>query len=39
MKLAWNAIVRDEAAILPRCVASLLPHIDCAVVVDNLTKE
>ena len=35
MRLAWNAIVRDEAAILDRCVNSLLPYIDCAVVVDT----
>jgi glycosyltransferase involved in cell wall biosynthesis len=35
MKLAWNAIVKDEAAVIERCVSSLLPHIDCAVVVDT----
>ena len=35
MKLAWSAIVKNEAAILERCVNSLLPHIDCAVVVDT----
>jgi len=35
MTIAWHAIVRNEAAVLPRCVASLMPHIDCAVVVDT----
>ena len=35
MKLAWNAIVKNEAAIIERCVNSLLPHIDCAIVVDT----
>lgn len=35
MKLAWNAIVRNESAIIERCVGSLLPHIDCAIVVDT----
>ena len=34
-KLAWHAIVRNEAAVLPRCIASLMPHVDCAVVVDT----
>ena len=35
MKLAWSAIVRNERAILERCVRSLLPTIDCAIVVDT----
>ena len=35
MKLAWNAIVKNEAAIIERCVTSLLPHVDCAIVVDT----
>jgi glycosyltransferase involved in cell wall biosynthesis len=35
MKLAWNAIVKNEAAIIDRCVSSLLPYIDCAIVVDT----
>lgn len=35
MKLAWNAIVRNERAVIDRCVRSLLPHIDCAIVVDT----
>ena len=34
-KLAWNAIVKNEAAVIERCVKSLLPHIDCAIVVDT----
>ena len=39
MKLAWNAIVRNEAAIIERCVASLLPHIDAAIVVDTGSSD
>jgi glycosyltransferase involved in cell wall biosynthesis len=35
MKIAWNAIVKNERAIIERCVESLLPHIDCAIVVDT----
>ena len=35
MKLAWNAIVKNEKAILDRCVNSLLPHIDGAIIVDT----
>jgi glycosyltransferase involved in cell wall biosynthesis len=35
MKLAWNAIVKNEAKVIERCVRSLLPHIDCAIVVDT----
>jgi glycosyltransferase involved in cell wall biosynthesis len=35
MKLAWNAIVKNEYAIIERCVESLLPYIDCAIVVDT----
>jgi glycosyltransferase involved in cell wall biosynthesis len=35
MKLAWNAIVKNERAVIDRCVASLLPHIDHAIVVDT----
>src|SRR4249919_1662151 len=35
MKLAWNAIVKNEAAIIERCIKSLLPHVDCAIVVDT----
>jgi len=34
-KLLWNAIVKNEAARIERCVASLLPHIDGAVIVDT----
>src|SRR4051812_40704195 len=34
-KLAWNAIVRNESAIIARCINSLLPHIDCGIVVDT----
>jgi glycosyltransferase involved in cell wall biosynthesis len=35
MKLVWNAIVKNEAAIIERCVNSLLPHVDGAVIVDT----
>lgn len=35
MKLGWNAIVKDEAAVIGRCLNSLLPHIDCGIVVDT----
>lgn len=35
MKIAWNAIVKNEAAILDRCISSLLPHIDYGIVVDT----
>jgi glycosyltransferase involved in cell wall biosynthesis len=34
-RLCWNAIVKNEDARIERCVNSLLPHIDCAVVVDT----
>lgn len=39
MSLCWNAIVRDEEARIERCVNSLLPHIDCAVVVDTGSSD
>jgi len=35
MRLAWNAIVKNESARIARCVNSLLPHIDCAIVLDT----
>jgi glycosyltransferase involved in cell wall biosynthesis len=35
MRIAWNAIVKNELAVIERCVESLLPHIDCAIVVDT----
>jgi glycosyltransferase involved in cell wall biosynthesis len=35
MRLAWNAIVKNEAAIIDRCLSSLLPYIDCGIVVDT----
>jgi glycosyltransferase involved in cell wall biosynthesis len=35
MRLIWNGIVKDEAAILDRCIDSLLPHIDGAVILDT----
>src|SRR5262252_4479922 len=35
MRLGWNAIVKNESARIERCVKSLLPHIDCGIVVDT----
>jgi tetratricopeptide (TPR) repeat protein/predicted GH43/DUF377 family glycosyl hydrolase len=35
VKLAWNAIVKNESAIIERCVKSLLPYIDCGIVADT----
>ena len=35
MQLFWNAIVKDESARIERCVRSLLPAIDGAIVVDT----
>lgn len=35
MKLIWNAIVKNESAVIERCVKSLLPHINGAVIVDT----
>jgi glycosyltransferase involved in cell wall biosynthesis len=34
-RLVWSAIVKNEAARIDRCISSLLPHIDGAVVVDT----
>ncbi|HEX6825935.1 MAG TPA: glycosyltransferase, partial [Nitrospiraceae bacterium] len=35
MRVIWNGIVRNEAARIQRCVNSLLPHVDGAVIVDT----
>jgi glycosyltransferase involved in cell wall biosynthesis len=35
VKIAWSAIVKNEEKILERCVQSLLPHIDCAIIIDT----
>lgn len=35
MRLCLNMIVRDESAILERCLQSVRPHIDCYVVCDT----
>jgi len=35
MQLFWNAIVRNESARIERCVRSLLPVIDGAIIVDT----
>ena len=34
-KVVWNAIVKNEAAIIDRCVNSLILHIDGAIIVDT----
>jgi glycosyltransferase involved in cell wall biosynthesis len=34
-KLCWNAIVKNEAARIERCMASIAPYISCYVVVDT----
>lgn len=35
MKLAWNAIVRNESARIERCLNSIMPYIDFGIVVDT----
>jgi len=35
MRLAWNDIVKNEAARIERCVNSIMPYIDCGIVVDT----
>jgi glycosyltransferase involved in cell wall biosynthesis len=37
--LVWNAIVKNEAAIIDRCVRSLLPHVDGAIVIDTGSSD
>jgi glycosyltransferase involved in cell wall biosynthesis len=39
MKLAWNAIIKNEEARIERCVNSLLPYIDYAIVVDTGSED
>lgn len=39
MKLVWNAILKNEAKVIERCVRSLLPHIDAAIVVDTGSSD
>src|SRR5215472_9642715 len=34
-RLCWSAIVKDESARIERCVRSLLPYVDCAIVLDT----
>lgn len=34
-RLIWHAILKNEAAILPRCLASLVPHVDAAIIADT----
>lgn len=35
MKICLNMIVKNEAAIIERCLRSVLPHISCAVICDT----
>lgn len=35
MRLCLNMIVRDKAAVIERCLASVRPHIDAWVIVDT----
>jgi glycosyltransferase involved in cell wall biosynthesis len=35
VKLAWSAILRNEAAIISRCLDSIIPHVDYGLVVDT----
>jgi glycosyltransferase involved in cell wall biosynthesis len=35
VKLGWSAILRNEAAIISRCLDSILPHVDYGLVVDT----
>ena len=37
--LAWNAIVKDEARVIERCINSLLPYIDGAIIADTGSKD
>jgi glycosyltransferase involved in cell wall biosynthesis len=35
VKLGWNCILRNEAAIISRCLDSIIPHVDYGIVVDT----
>jgi glycosyltransferase involved in cell wall biosynthesis len=35
LKIGWNCILRNEAAIIERCLDSILPHVDYGIVVDT----
>jgi len=39
MNVVWNAIVKNEAARIERCVKSLLPYVDGAIVVDTGSSD
>lgn len=39
MNIVWNAIVKNEAARIERCVKSLLPYVDGAIVVDTGSSD
>jgi len=39
MQLFWNAIVKNESARIERCVRSLLPYVDGAVIVDTGSSD
>jgi glycosyltransferase involved in cell wall biosynthesis len=34
-RLIWHAILKNEAAILPRCLASIIPYVDAAIIADT----
>jgi len=38
-RLCWNAIVKDEGARIERCVRSLLPYVDCGIVLDTGSSD
>jgi glycosyltransferase involved in cell wall biosynthesis len=35
VKVAWSAILKNEAAIISRCLDSILPHVDYGLVLDT----
>src|SRR5215813_5793042 len=39
MNVVWNAIVKNEAARIKRCVRSLLPYVDGAIVCDTGSSD
>jgi glycosyltransferase involved in cell wall biosynthesis len=38
-RLIWHAILKNEAAILPRCLASIVPHVDAAIIADTGSSD
>ena len=39
MRLCLNMIVRNEAAVIERCIGSMLPHIQCWAIVDTGSED